>query len=286
MGDDTLLIRKAFLVDALVDGPFSGTPVSVIFLEKPMERFKMASLAFELGASETVYALSSEEAYLLCFFSSQTEIKLGVNASLSAAHLIYELGLQPPGQPVRFLTQAGQISARLSLPDTVSLDLATMPVAKLSQDRVDRLAPCLSLDPSQVEWAAMTELNEAILAVSDHSVLKRIEPDRQAILDSGLSCLAATCPSRPGDCDYYLRAFLPRAGLLEDPASGGLHRSLAPQWGRLMGKKSMAARQLSRRGGLSYLELRETGGLTLSARAATVLRSDVVTESLVKPLMA
>jgi predicted PhzF superfamily epimerase YddE/YHI9 len=49
--------------------------------------------------------------------------------------------------------------------------------------------------------------------------------------------------------DFVSRFFAPRAGVPEDPVTGSAHCTLAPYWAERLGKRRLAARQLSRRGG-------------------------------------
>lgn len=56
--------------------------------------------------------------------------------------------------------------------------------------------------------------------------------------------------SAPGrDVDFVSRFFAPRAGVLEDPVTGSAHCTLIPYWAERLGKRELAARQVSARGG-------------------------------------
>ncbi len=61
----------------------------------------------------------------------------------------------------------------------------------------------------------------------------------------------------PGDdCDFVSRYFAPAGGIPEDPVTGSAHSVLTPYWADRLGKTSMLARQVSKRGGLLKVELR------------------------------
>ncbi|MDR1111863.1 MAG: PhzF family phenazine biosynthesis protein [Deltaproteobacteria bacterium] len=272
------MIRKAFLVDALVDGPFSGAPTSVVFLETPMDKFKMLSLANELGTSQTVYVLMhDQESYLLRFFSRTQELPIGGHACHAAAHLIFELGLLPPGETIVFLTQDGEILARRVPPDQTVVRFTAHSLNKMDQANINIYSELMSLTPKAVAWAGITPSRAAILAVDSSVQMRRLEPDREKLQKTGAAVLAVTAPDN-GGCDYCLRCFTPGLLLPEHLVSGNIHRCLAPQWGRVLGKRLLQARQLSSRGGLVRLDVSDPNFVAMSAKSMTILSSDLVVE--------
>jgi hypothetical protein len=62
----------------------------------------------------------------------------------------------------------------------------------------------------------------------------------------------------------------------EEHVSGNIHRSLAPQWGRLLQKKQLSCRQLSRRGGRVGLELLNPSQVAFYGRSTTVFKGDLI----------
>ncbi|MDR2199377.1 MAG: PhzF family phenazine biosynthesis protein [Deltaproteobacteria bacterium] len=278
------MIQKVFLVDALVDGPFSGSPTSVFFLESPLERFKMASLAGELGSPESVYVLPHGEAFLLRFFTPLMELKAGVHAAQAAAHLIYELGVRPPTVPLLFLTLEGELKSRFHPPNYCSLELVSEKFRELDPAERELYAPMLGLDPKDALWGVLTSGNIAVLRVPDYASLKKLVPVQSELLKAAVQGVAATSPGKQGgDCDYYLRSFRPKVGVPEEHVGGGIHRSLAHYWGKLLNKTSLVSRQLSKRGGLVSLEVGDPAKVVFKGKARTILRSDVIQESLVLP---
>jgi len=57
-----------------------------------------------------------------------------------------------------------------------------------------------------------------------------------------------TAPGARGS-DFVSRFFAPRQGIPEDPVTGSAHCTLIPYWARRLGKSTLKARQISRRGG-------------------------------------
>ncbi|MDR2354538.1 MAG: PhzF family phenazine biosynthesis protein [Deltaproteobacteria bacterium] len=275
------MIQKVFLVDALTDGPFSGAPISVFWLESPVERFKMASLASEVGSLESVYVLPHGEAFLIRSFSQTIELKLGVHSCLAAAHIIYDLGMRPPDEPVLFLTQTGEITANFISPDICSLEMDSTPLMELKKEQIAEYASLLSLNPGLVTWGSILNDELVVLAVDDYNIIKHLVPNIHDILKSKINCIAATAPNKlAGDCDYYLRSFKPQLGQPEEQVSGYINRSLAINWSKILRKNILIARQLSRRGGLVTIEVKSDNHIILRGRATTVLRSDIILENL------
>ncbi|MDR1084409.1 MAG: PhzF family phenazine biosynthesis protein [Deltaproteobacteria bacterium] len=269
------MIRKIFLVDAFVDGPFTGSPTGVIFLRNPLERSYMISLASELETQETLFVLLNNQSFGLRFFSQTQEIPLSVHACLAGAHLIYELGLFPVAKDLLFLTQEGQIVANTDQTGAVTLTAASQLLTKLDQVRLDQFRTLLNYQPGQVAWAALSPQKVIILALEKPELIKATEVNHYELTKTQAAGLAVTAQSLKPDSDYFLRCFLPLLGVNEEHVSGNIHRSLAPQWGRLLQKKRLVCRQMSQRGGLVSLELLSPAQISFTGRATTVFKGDL-----------
>jgi PhzF family phenazine biosynthesis protein len=277
-------ILKVLLADSLVDGPFSGEPVTAVYLGEPLERFKMASLAAEFGTPETVYIYPHAKSFLLRFFTPLMELKAGINASQAAAHIIFELGIRPPSESLSLLTQEGEITASHGEGGDISMEMDAAPFLPLDPKLLDGYAALLGVAPGLAVWGLLTTGDVAVLAVEDRETLKRLVPDVPGLLKADVSGVAVTALSRQtGDCDYYLRSFKPKQGQTEEAVSGSVNRCLAPRWASLLKKKTVAARQLSRRGGLVIVDIGDNGRITLKGRARIILRSDINLGSVTGP---
>ena len=82
----------------------------------------------------------------------------------------------------------------------------------------------------------------------------------------------------PGDdgMDFVSRFFAPAYGIPEDPVTGSAHCLLAPFWSARLGKSTLLARQVSRRGGELRLELAGHDRVRIGGRAVTVARTELV----------
>lgn len=61
-----------------------------------------------------------------------------------------------------------------------------------------------------------------------------------------------TAPSR--EYDFVSRCFFPKIKVNEDPVCGSAHCNFIPYWAKKLGKKTLTARQVSRRGGTLFCE--------------------------------
>jgi PhzF family phenazine biosynthesis protein len=270
------MIRKIFLVDTFVAGPVTGAPTSVIFLRNPLEQSKMTALAAELETQETLFVLLNNQSFLMRFFSQTQEIPLSVHACLAGAHLIYELGLCPLDQEILLLTKEGQVIAKSDQSGEIALTTAAQLLTKLDQTRLDQFSDLLNLKAREVAWAALSPQKVIILALENSQFMESTDINFPALKKTGAQGLALTAQSPKSDCDYYLRCFLPLLGVNEEHVSGNIHRSLAPQWGRLLQKKSLTCRQLSRRGGRVYVELKNSAQIALRGLSTTVFKGDLM----------
>ena len=78
--------------------------------------------------------------------------------------------------------------------------------------------------------------------------------------------------SRP--YDFVSRFFGPRSGINEDPVTGSAHCRLGPFWKARLNKAEMVAHQVSPRGGVVRVHVKDTRVL-LGGQAVTVWRGEL-----------
>ena len=79
------------------------------------------------------------------------------------------------------------------------------------------------------------------------------------------------------DVDFVSRFFAPQSGVDEDPVTGSAHTTLIPYWAERLSKKTMTAKQLSKRGGYLKCEL-EDNRVKISGQAKLYLKGEIETE--------
>jgi predicted PhzF superfamily epimerase YddE/YHI9 len=82
--------------------------------------------------------------------------------------------------------------------------------------------------------------------------VRALTPDMARVQALGVFAIMATAPADPAlspGADFVSRFFAPGAGVGEDPVTGSAHCTLVPYWAGRLGKHTLEARQVSRRGG-------------------------------------
>ncbi len=79
-----------------------------------------------------------------------------------------------------------------------------------------------------------------------------LKPDMAKVAALDKFAVIATAPG--SDCDFVSRFFAPAKGIAEDPVTGSAHCTLMPYWSKRLSKKSLFARQVSKRGGELWCE--------------------------------
>lgn len=248
------------LVDAFAERPFTGNPAAVCLLEGPRGDDWMQQLAFELGYSETAYVARVEGGLSLRWFTPTVEVDLCGHATLASAHVLWNVG-RAQG-PISFQTRSGVLTCErngrlisMDLPRTELLD-EPPPIGLLS---------ALFLKPVALKRAGPDFLVE----VEDEETVRRAEPDLTALAQVNMRGVMITARARNPEIDFVSRFFAPGSGVPEDPVTGSAHCALAPYWAERVGKTSLRARQLSRRGGALELDL-AGDRVRVGGRAVTV----------------
>ncbi|MEN0045690.1 MAG: PhzF family phenazine biosynthesis protein, partial [Bacteroidota bacterium] len=77
--------------------------------------------------------------------------------------------------------------------------------------------------------------------------VEQLHPDFRMLAQLESRGIIATAKGK--DFDFISRGFFPQAGIDEDPVTGSAHTTLTPYWAKILGKKTMTARQISKRTG-------------------------------------
>lgn len=238
-----------YQIDAFAERPFGGNPAAVCPLAGWLEDHVMQSIAIENNLSETAFLVGGDGAYDLRWFTPGCEVDLCGHATLGAAHVVLNT-LEPGRQEVRFSTRSGDLfverTGQRLLMDFPAIE--NQPV-----QTPDGLATALGVEIEQT----LTSIQDLMVVVADSQAVQNLDPDYHFIAtqikERGLIVTA-----KGDDCDFVSRFFAPGAGINEDPVTGSAHCQLVPYWSERLAKKSILAKQLSRRGGTLYCE--DAGG--------------------------
>ena len=135
----------------------------------------------------------------------------------------------------------------------------------------DGLVEALGREPQKIlksrDYMAVYETEADILA---------LEPDFRAIGGLDAHAVIVTAPGERSD--LVSRFFAPAVGVDEDPVTGSAHCTLTPYWAERLGKNTLFARQLSKRGGEIYCEL-AGDRVKLGGDAVLYLKGEVYVEA-------
>lgn len=252
-------------IDAFTSELFRGNPAGVCALETWLPDATMQAIARENGLAETAFFIPSPEGYGIRWFTPEIEMDLCGHATLASAFVIKTF-LEPGLDALCFFSRSGPLPIRF-LGDRIEMSLPSRPPEP--SELPDLIAGALSLQPSEV-----LKSRDYVLVYRDESEVAELRVN-QALLDRINLDPGGVCVTARGDsCDFVSRYFTPQSSILEDPVTGSAHCSLVPLWSDRLGKKSLEARQISRRGGELHCQ-REEGSILVSGRARAYLQGSI-----------
>ena len=257
-------------VDAFSGVAFGGNPAAVCLLREPLDEGRMQSIAFELGIAETAYLTPTEDptTFGLRWFSPAVEIDLCGHATLASAHALRVGGTVDGTEPLTFHTRSGPLRAAFA-GERIELDFPADPVTPGPVP-----APLQAEWPDAVVASGQTDFF-TFVALSSAEAVRAYVPDLPAIASTGAKALLLTAAAAPGSgADYVLRVFGPNLGIDEDPATGSAQCSAGPYWADELGRDSLVAHQLSRRGATLYVRP-EGERVRIAGQATTVLTGEL-----------
>jgi predicted PhzF superfamily epimerase YddE/YHI9 len=149
--------------------------------------------------------------------------------------------------------------------ELISLDFPASKPEKIPVP--DQLILALGCIPAELyatrDYMAVFETQEEILAIKPNfELFKKLNE-------------LGVCVTAPGEeVDFVSRFFAPSVGVDEDPVTGSVHTTLIPFWADRLGKTTLHALQLSRRGGELFCELNGDRVL-IAGRSVTYLEGEI-----------
>ncbi|MFI5235410.1 MAG: PhzF family phenazine biosynthesis protein [Gemmatimonadales bacterium] len=254
-------------VDAFTDKPYHGNPAAVCLLTKPMEDSWLRDVANEMNLSETAFLLPEKGHWRLRWFTPALEVDLCGHATLASAHVLWELGKLKPDQAAKFETRSGLLTATKK-DGWIELDLP----ADVPED---------SEAPAELVEALHTSIVHTgqgkfdyLVEVESEAVVRELAPDIRLLGELTTRGICVTAPATTTGYDFVSRFFAPGAGIDEDPATGSAHCMLGPYWAAKLGRDTMTAWQISRRGGVLRVHVGPER-VRLGGQAVTVLRGEL-----------
>ena len=249
-------------VDTFTDRVLGGNPAAVCPLDAWLDEATMQAIAAENNLSETAFMVADGAGYRLRWFTPNVEVDLCGHATLAAAFVVFE-ELRPGTEQVAFETLSGRLTVTRD-GEALVMDFPAQPAHPAAPPPA--LAEALGATPAAVlagaDWVAVFESAAQVAELS---------PDQALLASLDRRGVVATAPGEDGDADYVLRFFAPKNAVPEDPVTGNVQTVLVPYWAGRLGKRRLAVRQLSARGGRMVCEER---GARVSIAGRAVLYMD------------
>jgi PhzF family phenazine biosynthesis protein len=254
-------------VDAFADRPFGGNPAAVCLVSRWPGDAWMQSLAAELKHSETAFVQPGGESFELRWFTPAVEVDLCGHATLASAFVLWHAGFAPAGEPIRFSTRSGILTAR-QRDEAIELDF---PLDKQTETPPPQgLLEALGVDAKYVGRGRFDYLIE----VESEDLLRRMLPDFRRLAAVDCRGVIVTARSSREPFDFVSRFFAPAAGVDEDPVTGSAHCTLAHFWQQRLGRERLTAYQASARGGVVGVSV-DGDRVRLAGRAVMVFEGSL-----------
>jgi PhzF family phenazine biosynthesis protein len=227
-----------YQVDAFTGRLFGGNPAAVCPLDSWLDDETLQAIAAENNLSATAYFVPVADGFQLRWFTPQVEVDLCGHATLASAFVLMN-HLEPDRKEVRFRIKSGDLRVTRT-DDLFTLDFPARPAAPC--DVPEELIEALGIKPQEV-WAA-----KAYMAVyeSEDEILE-LRPNMEQLSRLDKYGVIVTSPGQTAD--FVSRFFAPGVGIPEDPVTGSAHCTLIPYWSDCIGKQTLLAHQVSKRGG-------------------------------------
>ncbi|PKN63844.1 MAG: isomerase [Deltaproteobacteria bacterium HGW-Deltaproteobacteria-15] len=236
-----------YQIDAFASEVFSGNPAAVCILDSWLEDKVLQGIAAENNLPETAFLVRNNEGFDLRWFTPATEVALCGHATLASGFVLFSC-LKWKEDVIRFKTRkSGQlVVARRG--DLLEMDFPARPAHATNPP--PGLEAALNVRPAEVLGSA----EDILVLLESESTVRDLQPDFAAL--GRVECRGVIVTARGDRSDFVSRFFAPRVGIPEDPVTGSAHCVLIPYWANVLGKKTLHALQVSKRGGELFCEER------------------------------
>ncbi len=266
---ESVLGHKIFQVDTFTDVAFGGNPAAVCLLDGPTDPRWLQKIAAEFNLSETAFVFKRDEGgYGLRWFTPTIEVDLCGHATIAAAHALFEEGLVPPGEYIRFYTKSGLLMTRLQ-GNWIEMNFPADIVRKVEIPPM--LTEAIGIEPRFVAKGKF----DYLVQLSSEAEVRELKPNMELLTGLPVRGIIVTAASGKKGIDFISRFFAPAAGISEDPVTGSAHCMLGVFYRELLGKTEMVGYQASKRGGTVKISMHEDRVL-LSGQAVMISKGEVL----------
>jgi len=256
---------RVFQIDSFTREVFSGNPAAICPLDEWVSDELMLAIANENNLSETAFFVKNKDldSFDIRWFTPKREVDLCGHATLAAAYVVFhELGYE--SDSIIFNSRSGALSVVLNEDNSFTMDFPVKNFEKCLMPEL--ITEVFGFEPKEAYVAG----EDYLLLYDSEEIIKNVRPNFFLLQD--LNC-RGVCITAKGDAqellaknggihradqeyDFVSRFFAPKYGIDEDPVTGSAHCMLLPFWANRLKSNILKARQLSKRGGEIYCELK------------------------------
>ena len=257
---------QVYHVDAFADDIFKGNPARVCPLDAWLDDQIMQNIAAEYNVSETAFFVQEETGYRIRWFSPYKEVELCGHATLAAAFVLFNY-IDRDLQEVTFRSVSGDLKVTKDV-HTLTLILdAILPVQ--DSEYITLFNATIGEEPLQVYKGL-----DYILIYDTEETIQNIKPRFDSLKSIDLRGICIT--AKGDEKDFVYRFFAPKLGINEDYITGSACTSLAPLWGKILQKKALASKQLSKRGSdINCTLINEDQQVAISGKAVLFSKGEI-----------
>jgi len=236
-------------IDAFATEPFKGNPAAVCPLVAWLPDELMQAIATENNLAETAFLVEEPGGWRIRWFTPGCEIDLCGHATLASAFLVFT-ELRPGLEAITFQSKSGPLGVTRE-GELLVLDFPSRPPRMV--EGIEGLAEGLRAMPQQ-----FGQSRDMLAVFGTEAEVRALDPDMGRLGALPTLGIIATAPASTPGADFVSRFFAPSVdvGVPEDPVTGSAHCTLIPYWARRLGKQTLKALQVSKRGGELWCELR------------------------------
>jgi PhzF family phenazine biosynthesis protein len=257
-----------YQIDAFTNKLFGGNPAAVVPLAAWIDEQLMQQLAMENNLSETVFfvpSVNKEAHYDIRWFTPEAEINLCGHATLASSYVLFEV-LKHAGEKLVFHSKSGLLTV------VKQGDKYVMDFPSWKPERLHIVPELLRQVIGDAEILGLYKSRDFLVELADEEAVLRCSPDF-TLMKKHFDKVIITAPGK--DADFVSRFFAPAFGVEEDPVTGSAHSQLIPFWSDKLGKKTLFARQLSRRGGEIWCSQLNQERVTMAGQCVFYMKGEM-----------
>jgi len=252
-----------YQIDAFAEGDFRGNPAAVCPLECWLPDSILQLIAEENNLSETAFYVPEGEGFRIRWFTPTVEVDLCGHATLATARVVFDRD-ENHGDTLLFHSRSGPLRVKREV-ELFRLDFPCQP-GKVCE------IPDLLLKGLGCRPVECLRSDDYMAIFASEEEVANLEPDFRLLTQLDGRGVIATAPGQ--DVDFVSRFFAPSHGIDEDAVTGSAHCTLAPYWSNRLGKTSLTAWQISKRGGVLQCET-ERDRVLISGRTRLYLQGTI-----------